>query len=227
MAAAVVLVGALAIQARAQVEDDYVYSNQVQRAAMETAVRIKADKGRFITQGTGVCVRRDQQTGMVAILTAAHVVKDASSLSFEVFTAASYPNPAAKCSPQSKWMWNEKDDIAIIVAQVPVPRIADLAEDPAAIRVGDHVFSVGCGIGAAPVAQVGDIAGFSEEGDYVIQRGAVGGRSGGPLIGLQGVIGIVSRGRAGQTIFVSLDKIHRLIRRVADNSQLGLQLRPR
>jgi hypothetical protein len=211
---AVVLTGALTTQANAQLEKDAVYSEKLQKAYMETVVRITADDGKTSWQGSGVCVAYDKENGMSLILTAAHVVKDATTLSFEVFTTASYPNPAGQYSPEAKWWWNENDDIAVIFVRMPVPKIAPLANDPATIRKGDHVFSVGCGIGAPPVAQVGDIAGF-EEGDYVVNRGAVGGRSGGPLIGRHGVIGIVSRGRNGETLFVSLDKIHGLMERVA------------
>jgi hypothetical protein len=213
--AAVVLMGAMAAQARAQAEKDNVYPEQLQKAYMESVVRIKADKGEIITQGSGVCVAYNTEMGVAVILTAAHVVKNARSLSFEVFTSASYPNPAGKSTPQAKWWWNEKDDIAIIAARLWVPRTASLAKNPDAIREGDHVFSVGCGIGAPPVAQVGNITRFDESGDYVVDRGAIGGRSGGPLIGAQGVIGIVSRGRNGETLFVSLDKIHGLMERTA------------
>jgi hypothetical protein len=215
MVAVVVLMGALAAQARAQVEKDGIYSEQLQKAYMETVVRIKAEGGGMARQGSGVCVAYNQNTGVAVILTAAHVVKGAKRLSFEVFTSARYPNPAGKYSPRAKWWWNEKDDIAVIVARMPVPKVATLAKDPAAVRQGDHVFSIGCGIGAPPVAQVGDISGFGEGGDYVVERGAIGGRSGGPLIGRQGVIGIVSRGRNGETTFVSLDKIHGLLQRTA------------
>jgi hypothetical protein len=221
MVAAVVLMGATAAQVRAQVERDAVYSEKLQRAYMETVVRIKAEGGANRWQGSGVCVAYDKNKGVAVILTAAHVVKDARTMSFEVFTAASYPNPARKYSPQAKWWWNENDDVAVIVARMPVPGVAPLAKDPAAIKADAHVFSVGCGIGAPPVCQVGDLAGLDVSGDYVIKRGAVGGRSGGPLIGREGVIGIVSRGRNGETLFVSLDKIQGLIKRVAASSRPG------
>jgi Trypsin-like peptidase domain len=219
MVAAVVLMSTMAAPARAQFEKDDVYPEQVQKAGMETVVRIMADKGEDISQGSGVCVAYDREKGVALILTAAHVVKDAKSLSFEVFTAASYPNPARKYSPQAKWWLNEKDDVAVIVARMWVPRTARLANDPAAIRKGDHVFSLGCGFGAPPAAQVGKIADIHESADYIVERGAVGGRSGGPLIGRQGVIGLVSRGRNGVTLFVSLDKIHGLIKRIAASSR--------
>jgi hypothetical protein len=214
--AAVVMAGAGAASARAQVMDDPVFSKELQKAYMESVVRIRADNGQSAWQGSGVCVAYDKDNGVAVILTAAHVVKDAKRMSFEVFTSASYPNPARKYTPQARWWCNEKDDSAIIVARMWVPRTAPLATDPDAIGEGDHVFSVGCGIGAPPVCQVGDIAGIGQTGDYVIEQGAIGGRSGGPLIGRQGVIGIVSRGRPGVTGFVSLDKIHGLIQRTTE-----------
>jgi len=213
--AVVVLLGAMGSQVRAQVEEDTVYSKETQKAYMETVVRIKAEGGNSAWQGSGVCVAYDRKAGVAVILTAAHVVKDARRMSFEVFTSASYPNPAHSYNPAAKWWWNEKDDIAIVVAQMWVPRTARLAEDPNAIQKGDHVLSVGCGIGAPPVAQVGDITRLDEEGDYIVDRGGIGGRSGGALIGRQGVIGIVSRGRAGETYFVSLNKIHGLLQRAS------------
>jgi hypothetical protein len=217
MVATVVLTGALVSQVRAQAQKDSVYSLAVQEAYLESVVRIKADEGPILSQGSGVCVAYDEKTGWAVILTAAHVVKDAKQLSFEVFTSASLPNAARSYeSPEAKWWWNEKDDVAVIAVRMWVPRSARLANDPAAISKGDHVFSVGCGIGFPPVCDVGDITDFSENGDYVIRRGAVGGRSGGPLVGRQGVIGLVSRGRDGETTFVSLDKIHGLIKRTAE-----------
>jgi hypothetical protein len=218
MLAALVLAATLAPQGRAQVEFDNVYSDKLQKAYMETVVRIKAERGRQILQGTGVCVAYNAQKNVAVILTGAHVVKGAKRLSFEVFTSASYPNPARRyISPQAKWWWNAKDDVAVIVVRMWVPRTAPLAKNPAAIRKGDHVFSVGCGLGAPPVSQVGDIAAISKEGDYVVGRGAIFGRSGGPLIGRQGVIGIASRSGNGATVFVGLNKIHGLLKQVADS----------
>jgi hypothetical protein len=214
--AVVVLGGATASPARAQGEDDKLYSKEVQKACMEAVVRIYAEGARSAWQGSGACMAYDKESGVAIILTAAHVVKGAKKLSFEVFTSASYPNPARKYTPKYKFWYDEKEDSAIIVAQMWVPRQLKLAKDPAAVRKGDHVFSVGCGIGAPPVTQVADIAGFRNNGDYFIERGGIGGRSGGPLIGCQGVIGIVSRGGAGVTVFVSLDKINSLIERVAE-----------
>jgi hypothetical protein len=219
LVSALFLLGLLAAQGRAQVERDRVYSDAVQKASMETVVRIKVQGANSSWQGSGVCVAYDQRTGVAIIVTAAHVVKGAKRMSFEVFTSASYPNPARRYAPRVRAWWNEKDDVAVIGARMWVPRTARLGKNPAAIRLGDHVFSVGCGIGAPPVAQVGEIGSFSTDGDYVIRRGAIGGRSGGPLFGRQGVVGIVSRGRAGETYFVSLGKIHRLLQRVGQSLQ--------
>jgi S1-C subfamily serine protease len=213
--AMVVLLGVMASPACAQAEGDDVFPEKVQKDLMESVVRIKATSGTSAWQGSGVCVAYNRQTGLACILTAAHVVKDAKSLSFEVFTSASYPNAARKYSPQAEWWYNEKDDIAVVVARIWVPRTATLAKDVDAIGLGDHVLSVGCGIGAPPVAQVGNILGVHEEGDYIVDRGSIAGRSGGPLIGRQGVIGILSHGRNGETVFVSLDKIHGLLQRTA------------
>jgi S1-C subfamily serine protease len=220
MVAVVVLMGATAIQARAQFDPTDEFPEQVQKDLLESVVRISATDGTKSWQGSGVCVEYDGDKGVALILTAGHVVKDAKRISFEVFTRDSYPNAFKKYSPQAKWWYDEKEDIAIIAVKMWVPRKVRIAEDPKKIKKDAAVMSLGCGFGAPPCAQTGRIAGFDDEsGDYLVERGAVGGRSGGPLISQDGVIGVVSRGRNGLTLFVSLDKIHSLVKRAAAEAQ--------
>lgn len=215
--AAVAPMGAFATDAAAQVMKSKDFSEETQKKAMSSVVRIRADDGLKAWQGCGVCVAYNPDSGTALILTAGHVVKNAKRMQFELFTAQSYPNPArAYKSAQSRWWWNERDDIGIVVARIWVPYTIKLADSVGQLENGTPVLAIGCGIGAPPVCDVGRFGGLHSSGDYTVERGAIGGRSGGPLITNQGVIGILSRGRDDLTLYVSHEKIAQFIHRISD-----------
>jgi hypothetical protein len=204
-------------RAHAQVEPSKHFSKEFQRTAMCSVVRIRASDGVKAWQGCGVCVAQDTKQGTAVILTAGHVVERVKKMEFEVFTTQSFPNPARvyKTAVWHAW-WNKEDDIGIVVASIWVPFTMKLAADDEHLMEGTPILSIGCGVGAPPCCQVGSFAGLHSSGDYIVERGSIGGRSGGPMISSQGVVGILSRGRDDYTLFVSHDKIHKFVERVAD-----------
>jgi hypothetical protein len=143
-------------------------------------------------------------------------------MTFEVFTPNSYPNPARvyKNAVWRSWRSGEDDsDIGLIQARIWVPVKMKLAKNADGLDIGDPLLSIGCGIGAPPCCQIGPYAGLDDSGDYTVAFGSIGGRSGGPLFGPQGLIGILSRGRNDETMFVSHDKIVRFLRQVVAKEQ--------
>jgi hypothetical protein len=219
--AAVVFIGSLPTRSQAQVEFSKAFSEKTQREMMCTVVRIYADDGEKSWQGSGVCIEYNEETGMAAILTAGHVVENAETMTIEVFTENSYPKPAKVYKKvKTRYYWDHKSDLGLVIAKIKVPYVCDLDPDIESLRRGEPVLSVGCGIGAPPVCQVAKLAGLDEESnDYVVERGAVGGRSGGPLISRWGLIGIASRSGEDITLYVSQGKIIRFLKNVQKKRQ--------
>jgi S1-C subfamily serine protease len=217
MLMAVIVTAAMAASARAQVERSAWFSDEFQWKAIEHTVRIRTEIGKKVYQGTGVCVA--YRDGTSIILTAAHVVKGAKWVTIEVFTRQSYPKPCRTFNPSGKVWRNDRDDIAILSVRARIPLAVRVVEDAESIPNGCHVFSVGCGSGAPPVVQVAVLSKDNPDGDYTVDRGGTGGRSGGPLFCSRGFIGICSRGLNDEETFVSLPKIQRYVSRVVESQR--------
>jgi hypothetical protein len=205
----------LALPARAQIEVSRHFGEDVQRRAFETIVRINVDHGNYAVQGSGVCIR--SANGKSYILTCAHVLKDvekAKGTVIEVFTRDSYPNPSKTYRTSGYRYWrNHKTDLALIVAKIDVPSSVKLCRKTTKVPVGTPVLAVGCGAGAPPVCQVGRVKGQDSDKDFVMDRGAIGGRSGGALVSASGLIGILARrSDDGETFAVNCWKIHQFLR---------------
>jgi hypothetical protein len=181
--------------------------------------RLTVTDGDKTWRASGVCVYYDADSNLSIILTAGHVVQDARQMQFEVFSADSYPDPARVYKNVQWKSWRSRtDDIGVVIARIWVPVSAKVSDDDPHLDQGEHLLSIGCGIGAPPVCQIGRYVGRHESGDYATDMGSIGGRSGGPLFSQTGkVIGILSRGRNDETIFVSQDKILRFVKQVNDH----------
>ncbi len=203
-----------ATSAQGQVEPSRHFSEAYQRKALEAVVRIRIRHAHGARQGSGVSVR--YADGESYILTCAHLLKDVESseqVVIEVFTRASYPNPAHTYRARKvRWWRDRKADLALIVAPVFTAASVKICRPGTRVVVGTRVLGVGCGLGAPPVCQVGAVTGRDRLKDYVIGRGGIGGRSGGAVLSAGGLIGIHVRGANDRTVAVNYGKIHRFLR---------------
>jgi hypothetical protein len=217
-----VLLGSASV-AKGQIESSRHFSKELQYEVLQTVVRISGDLGGGKTsQGSGVCIACED--GYSYILTAAHVVADvpdSRALQVETFTRASYPKPdrtVTVLKGKMTYAINKELDLALLRVKVVVPRSVKLCPETVSFRLGTPVLLVGCGIGAPPTCTVAALTGQDERKDLVLNRGAVGGRSGGLAYTRHGLSGILVRAGDDRTIAVNPWKIHAVLRHFCERT---------
>jgi hypothetical protein len=199
--------------ARAQIQRSSHFTVEYQQGMMEAVVRLSVRKADGWYYGTGVSIGYAKKYNY--LLTCAHVVEGAKEIHFDVFSRKTYPNPyrTYKKARWSAW-WNTKEDIAVIRAAIYVPKKIRVCRKGTQVQQEGAVLSVGCGLGAPPVCQVGFLAGLDDAGAHVFNRGNIGGRSGSALVTRRdGLIGIVTGGWEDKSRAVHHDQIHGLLER--------------
>jgi hypothetical protein len=207
---AVLSLACLAPAAPAQVERSRHFPLEYQQGMIEATVRVHVRTPRAWYQGTAVCIGSDEK--YCYLLSNAHVFKDGKEAHFEVFTRKTYPKAWRKYQPAWVTWWNVNNDIVAIRAAIHVPRQIRLCPRGTIVAPGTPALVVGCGLGAAPVCQVARVTGLADNGDYVYDRGSIGGRSGAAVVTREhGLIGINTGGREGESYAVHYWKIHGLL----------------
>jgi hypothetical protein len=203
-----------AAPARAQIEPSRHFSKEYQLRAVETIVRISILFEHNGVQGSGVCVGFDGKHSY--ILTCAHVLQGADRAAdtrLEFFTERSYPNPSAVHTASFQFWLDKENDLGLIKVAATVPSRIAISPGDAELKVNTPVLAVGCGKSAPPVAQVGKLIGRDPLNDFLVDRGAIGGRSGGALISNHGLVGILARASDDRTHAVNLWKIHAFLKK--------------
>jgi hypothetical protein len=204
-----------AAPARAQLERSKNFSEEMQFNAIESVVRITLSYDKLRVRGCGVCIRSDGKHTW--ILTCAHVIEKADQAvgtKIEFFCKKSYPTPCWTHTAGFESWIDRANDLALLKVAVKGARIARLCPANTRLRFNTPVLAVGCGVGAPPVAQIGTFVGQDKEKDFLMDRGAIGGRSGGALINNEGLIGIIARTSEDRTHAVNYWKIHQFLTRV-------------
>jgi len=209
------------VEARAQIEVSRHFSEETQRGVMEAIVRITIQRqdGKAV-QGSGVCIEYDGKYSY--ILSCAHVVEHVSpsnKTTVEFFTRQSYPNPSRVYSGPIRFWGQRNTDLGLIKLAARPPRTLKLCPDETTPPFRTPVLCVGCGIRAAPVCQVATFVSQDEKYDFLVNRGAIGGRSGGAVVSRHGLIGILARTGNDATVAVNHWKIHEFIAAVKEEVQ--------
>jgi hypothetical protein len=208
---AVLSLACLAPAVYAQVERSEHFPLEYQQGMIEATVRVHVRTRGAWSQGTAVCIGHDRKYSY--LLSSAHIFKGAKGEAhFEVFTTKTYPRPWRTYRPAWVTWWNVHNDIVVIRAAINVPRQIHIYPRGTIVAPGTPVLVVGCGLGAAPVCQVAKVTGLADNGDYVYDRGSIGGRSGAAVVSREhGLIGINQGGRTDVSYAVHYSKIHRLL----------------
>jgi hypothetical protein len=211
----VLLLGSTSV-AQAQIERSRHFTDDFQYSALEVMVRINIYWEDKRSQGSGVCIGHDPERKHSAILTCAHVVEGvdkARGASVECFTKQHYPNPSLTWTNGFQLWVDRERDLALLWVPVYVPAAIKLCPSTTVVPFKTPVLAVGCGTGSPPVCQVGTFFGQDGIQDLVMNRGAIGGRSGGALISRHGLIGILARTGDDQTHAVNYWKIHQFLKK--------------
>jgi hypothetical protein len=207
---AALYLGCFAPPAAAQVERSEHFPLEYQQGVIEATVRVHVRTPDAWYMGTAVCIGNDAKYSY--LLSCAHLFKNAKEAHFEVFTMKTYPEAWRRYSPAWVTWWNVSDDIVVIRAAIYVPRQIRICPRGTIVAPGTPALVVGCGLGAPPVCLVGTVTGLADNGDYIYDRGSIGGRSGAAVVTREhGLIGINTGGRQDESYAVHYSKIHGLL----------------
>jgi Trypsin-like peptidase domain len=194
------------------------FSRVTQQTVLLATVRIQ----RKDNECSGVIVR--QQGAFVYVLTAAHLVDGAETVSISTYTARSYPMPD-KVYDQCQVIGSSREsDLALLrlATRDPIPGVLPLC--PAGMALTEKDFAgLTCGVqsGQPPTCWTDTVAGKklirkpNGESCHVWELGRepASGRSGGPLIDKRGnVIGIATGRSDGKGYYTHLDEIYRFLK---------------
>jgi hypothetical protein len=210
--------------AQAQIEQSKYFSKDFQLRAVAAVARISIEYKDLRVYGCGVCIGDDGKH--TYILSCAHVIEGAdksASTKVEFFSEKSYPNPCLSHTKGFTFWLDRDNDLALLKVAVTGGPVVKICPHDADLNFNIPVLAVGCGAGAPPVAQVGKFVGQDNLDDFLINRGAVGGRSGGAAISAHGLIGIIARTSDDKTHAVNHWKIHRFLK---DIGYAGLVKKP-
>jgi hypothetical protein len=211
--AALVVVVSTSTVAHAQIEKSKYCTEEAQFNSLEAVVRITLGFDGKLTLGSGCCV--GGKNNYLYILSCAHVLEtaaNAKSTKIDFFTKAKYPNPERSITePFTFWLDKDKDLALIKVPMTGKQRIFYICPEDVKLKWNIPVLCVGCGYGGPPVCQVGKLIAQDNRDDFVVDRGGIGGRSGGAVIAAQGLIGIHARGSDDRSYAVNFWKIHQFL----------------
>jgi hypothetical protein len=183
---------------------------------VQTVVRIRLDYQDQWVSGSGVCIGDNGQHTF--ILSCAHVIEGADkakSTKVDFFSENKYPDPCYSATDGFTFWLDRDNDLALIKVAATGGTWTDICPPNAELKFNIPVLAIGCGKFTPPVAQVGKLAGQDNLKDFVINRGAIGGRSGGAVFSAQhGLIGIIARTSDDQTHAVNHWKIHRFLKNI-------------
>jgi hypothetical protein len=194
------------------------FSRVVQNMVLLATVRVQ-NKG---SEGSGVIVR--QQGAFVYILTAAHMVEGADTVSVSTYSARSYPQPEKAYDQAQVIARAAGPDLALLrlATRDLMPGLLPLC--PADKTPTEKDFpGLSCGVqtGQPPTCWADTVAGKKQvrkpNGQtsqvWELLREPAGGRSGGPLIDKRGLlIGIGSGRNDGKGYYAHLDEIYRFLK---------------
>lgn len=192
--------------------DEYGLLEQVR--ARKATVRISHNN----KTGSGVIVGHDETKQLAAVLTAHHVVEGVGdSLRVELwpYAGTSVPGSVAATVP-------ENDLALVLIAVQDVPAALPMFPHERGPGAGDPLLSVGCSRGEDPTVIRLNLTGTTRltgfRGTFwKVDDAGVPGRSGGPLIYRQWVIGVCygSDYARNEGYFACLPEIHALLRQEA------------
>ena len=206
----------LALPGQIEVTPTKNFSQEQQIKAIVATVSVvnEADK----TQGSGAIVR--QNGPFVYVLTAAHIVGGAETVSVSLFSAKSYPKPERVVKRAEVVARAKNSDVALLRFEMrePVPGVVSLC--PLKLVPEDQAFPVllaGCEQGQ-PTCVEAAVQGKKQvrkpDVDTATLIWEVGkkppkGRSGGPLIDRRGyLLGLCSGTSAQKGYYTHIDEIH-------------------
>ncbi|MBC8289027.1 MAG: trypsin-like peptidase domain-containing protein, partial [Planctomycetes bacterium] len=189
-------------------------TGEVTRNPMDVCVRIRVRDSRGLDIGSGSIIH--SEPGRTLILTCGHIFRHfdgKSEIEVDIFTGQRAVSHKGKLIRKDL-----NTDIGLISIQTLTPlRVARVS--PAAIRQGQHVFSVGCGGGDPPSRLQHRVTSTDRyKGGYIECTGTpIQGRSGGGLFTPDGqIVGVCVFANPGSRrgLYTGLPTIHALLDRV-------------
>jgi S1-C subfamily serine protease len=198
------------------------FSRRLQTAAVTATVRI-ANVGQG-SQGSGVVIARKGRFALV--LTAGHIVREASRLEVATFSVGSYPSPEdVYRSAEVLAVAADVRDLALLRVPVGDKEVGQLDLCPRALvpeQSGFSALAVGCAGGAAPTCLIDKVLASKRVRRETAAGSALfwevdqkypGGRSGGPLIDARGhLLGVLSGTSKGRSYFCHAEVIRAFLK---------------
>ena len=200
-----------------------------QFAAILSCVRVENPVDRSGGSGVVFAVRGN----FVYVLTAAHIVKNAQSVSIQTFSKGEFPKPVKTYSWSAVVASSADNDIAVVRFSTRDSAPMPLRLAPESFALPDHpidCITVGCNeVDSPPTCKATRILSAKRvkrnpsEPDSLVweaETSSVEGRSGGPILDQEyRVLGIASGNSEGKGYFCHLKAVYRLL---ADNGLLSL-----